>query len=178
MSNDIRALQIQTEAAKSLALVCREIDRDDDQLLEDTIEGETDLKKIMAWVVRNIGEDEAHVVALIQYSKELATRIERLEARIDKKRAALAKAMEESDLKKVSLWNATLTLKINPPKAIIDEALLPSSVEVEGKAYQLQTERIEIKTDRRMVLDLLKQGVQITGAHLSNQPMSLSIRRS
>jgi len=164
---DLRGLKDEAEAARSLLANIRDIVQDDEQAAADAIEGETNLLEAIGAAVDAILEADAEAEALAGMVKRLAQRRERAEARADRIRAAIADAMAQTDLRKLKLPQATLTIKATPPKAIItDELDIPTKYLIEQPP----------KLDKRAVLEALKAGEQVPGAQLSNGGASLQIR--
>lgn len=161
-------LHDETEAARRLIEQIRADYPDDDDLLHDVVEGETDLLEICDWIARKIGEDDAAIAAIKQYQDELGQRAGRLAKRIDSNRARLAGTLTALDMTKMELPTATLSMRMGKPKLVIDdESQIPPG---------FFTEKVTMVLDK----DDLKQRLTETtlpGAHLSNAEPTLTIRR-
>lgn len=156
----------EAEAAATLLKNIADIVADDEVAREDAIEGETNLKEVIAAAVEEIAEAEAMAEVIKVRAGDLAARKKRLEDRAEMLRAAIASALDHVDCKKLTLPTATLSVAPVPPKAIvIDEADLPSDF------FEPQPPKL----DRRKLLAALKDG-PVPGAELSNGGTSLRIR--
>ena len=167
MGNPIMELRHETEAARALLSNLKDILGDDDQAIADAVEGETSIHEAIAsGVARLLELDELHsgIAALIANLKD---RGERFERQRDNIRTALCAAMEATNLKKVELPVATLSLRAVPPKVeIIDEAAIPARF----------FKQAEPKLDKKAVMDALKDKQDVPGAMLSNGGVTISIK--
>lgn len=160
-------LHQETEAARRLIEMIRADHPDDDDLLHDMVEGETDLLRIMDWISNQIGMDEASIAANRKYRDELAGRAERLARRVESNRRRLADAMDVLGMKKMELVTATLSRREGKQKLVIDdEEKLPAN------AYDLKP-----TLNKQRLRDWLDEGRPVDGVHLSNAEPSLTIRR-
>src|SRR5262245_6888120 len=73
----------------------------DEGTLADTLEGITDLREILAELVRSALEDEALSAGLSTRLAEMRSRLERLNHRAEKKRALALTAMADAEIKSV-----------------------------------------------------------------------------
>jgi DNA repair exonuclease SbcCD ATPase subunit len=126
-----RKLEFELEAAKTLKEQLRDIlgnSQDlDAQTLKDTIEGETNLLEVVEAVVKQVGEDEARVEGIKEYSRALSARCTRLTNRADTLRSMLTNVLDLLGEKKLELPIATVTLKAVAPKLnVYDEPAVPS----------------------------------------------------
>jgi hypothetical protein len=139
----------------------------DETTLADTLEGITDLNEAIAEVVRSALLDASYIAGLKQRIDEMRHRLERLELRHDKKRAAVLEAMEAAGIAKITEPEFTVTLKASPPSVCItDEQAIPEWFWIPQPA----------RLDKRALLETLKAGTGITGAELANRQSTLSIR--
>lgn len=167
MSQVLRALHIEGEAAKGLLLNIRDVIGDDEEMIETAIEGETDLKEVISRAVDRIAECEANADVLATRQKTLSDRRQRFIDQADRIKAAIHVAMDQVELRKLELAQATISLRALPAKLETpDEAAIPS------KYWKPQ----DPKLDRKAVLDALKAGEAVPGAALSNGGQTISIR--
>ena len=160
-------LQRETEAARILREQLADIAGDDEDVLRDSIEGETNLHELIAAVVEEVAADAASVDGIKAHIETMRGRKERLEARIEAKRSAILNAMAIGEIKKMELPIATLSRKPTPPKVhIVDEAEIPSSF----------WKRAEPTLDKRALAEALKEKQAIPGVTLSNGSETLAIR--
>lgn len=167
--SELHTLNRQTEAAKSLLLTVRDVVAGDEQALADTIEGETNLTEAIAAADLRLLELAALQDGIKEAAKGLAERATRFEAQTERIRAAILNAMSETGLKKVELPTGTLSLGTSPQSVrIISEADLPT---------QYMVEKLELRPDKKALLDDLKAGQRIAGAELANGAPRLTVRR-
>jgi hypothetical protein len=139
----------------------------DETTLTDTLEGATDLNEAIAEVVRSALLDSSYIAGLKQRIDEMRARLDRLELRHERKRAAVLDAMEAAGIAKITEPDFTVTLKASPLSVCItDETAIPEWFWIPQPA----------RLDKRSLLDALKAGTGITGAQLANRQSSLSIR--
>jgi len=141
-------------------------DEGDEQLLLDSLEGETDFHRFLTAVVRRICEAEAFVDGIGDLITDIKARQLRFEQRGEAMRAMAFKVMSAADVRKVELPQATLSIRAGTPRVIItDEARLPPDCI-----------RIRREPDKVRIRDLLVHGDQVSGAEMSNAEPSLAVR--
>lgn len=166
--DNIRALEIEAEAARTLMLNLQDVfaSDDDEQAREDVIEGETGLKEIIADAIDMLTELETLAEAVGKRIEDMRARKTRMEARVDLIRAAVASAMGVAGLRKLTLPTATLSLKPTPPKVVVnDESEIPSVF------WSPQPPKL----DKGALLKALKEG-PVEGSSLSNGGETLAVR--
>jgi len=169
MSEVSHELHQQTCAAKVLLEQLRDLEADDDDVVRDSIEGETDLHEAIEAAVKRLGDDLAAIEGLEAYIKKLDGRKARLKKRVDTTREAIANAMELARLPKMETPLATIAQKKVPPKVIIaDEADIPSDF------FKPQPPKL----DKKAVMDALKAKQAVPGTQLSNGGTTISVRWS
>jgi hypothetical protein len=170
MSEAGHELHQQTRAAKVLLEQLRDLEADDDdEVVRDSIEGETDLHEAIEAAVKRLGDDLAAIEGLEAYMKKLDGRKARLKERVDATREAIANAMELARLPKMETPFATVTQKKIAPKVIItEEADIPSDF------FKPQPPKL----DKRAVMAALKEKQPVPGAQISNGGTTISVRWS
>jgi hypothetical protein len=139
----------------------------DDQTLNDTLEGITDLREILAELVRSALEDEALSSGLSTRLAEMKARAQRLGDRAEKKRALALRTMIEAEIRTLLVPDFTASLRRAAPSLeIIAEEIIPDAYWKPQPA----------KLDRQTMLATLKSGVQIDGATLAAPQLQLSVR--
>lgn len=139
----------------------------DDQTLQDTLEGLTDLPDMLAAVLRSQLEDLMWAKALRSRIAEIEARLARLERRAEKKRHLITTVMERAQFPKIVEPDFTASLRRTPPALLVfDEGRIPRAFWKPQPA----------KLDRRAVLAALKAGQEISGAALDNGGMTLAVR--
>ena len=139
---------------------------EDEQLLLDTIEGQTDLIECIDKVMVSALEDKALAEGISLVEEDMATRRARFSKRADAKKAAIFRAMQEAGLSKLERPAFTLSIRAGTPKVVItDEEQVPDVLMRHKK-----------EPDKAAIGDLLKAGQQLPYATLSNGEPSLQVR--
>ena len=138
----------------------------DEQLLLDSLEGETDFHRFLAAVVRRICEAEACAEGIGDLIREVRERQARFEQRSDAFRSMAFKLMTAAEVRKVELPQATLSIRAGQPKVIVtnEDALPPSCI------------RIKREPDKIALKEHLMRGEHVPGAEMSNAEPVLSLR--
>ncbi len=165
MSNPQLEFEVRRHKAIRERLLIEDTDIDE-QTLADTTEGMTDLHELLAAIVRGALEDELLAHMLKVRMAEMAARLERYQHRAEKRRHLVRDVMLETDIKKLQMPDFTASLRNAPPHVVVtDEKLIPQSF------WEMRPHLR--KSD---LLAVLKDGVDVEGAALSNMGMSLSVR--
>ena len=139
----------------------------DAETLADTLEGITDLREMLAELIRSALEDEALVSGLSTRLHDMKARLERLETRAGRKRQLALRVMGEADIQKLTESDFTASLKQGAPTLdVVDEAKVPA-------AYWKPRPS---KLDRQGLLTALKAGVAIEGVAIASAQTQLSVR--
>lgn len=161
-------LHIQTNAARDLLAVLR--DQGDDELVADTIEGETDLLEALGAALDEIDDAEVLILGGKQKIEQIAGRVAMEEKRVDRLRAAIERAMALTEQDTVRLPTATLSITKRKPQPVIDnEADIPAR-------FFTQPSAPPPKLDRKALSEALASET-VPGAHLDNGSISLTVRR-
>lgn len=162
-----RNLMRQTEAAKKLIA---DLPADDEQLVTDSIEGETGLLEAIDAALAEIDECEILIVGIDEKLKVLEARKKQQKDRADRIRALIERAMLETEQLSLRLPTGTITLRKSGPSLVItNEADIPAS-------FWVEQERPAPKLDKKALAEAVKSK-PIPGASLDNGTFSLSIRR-
>lgn len=162
-------LFVATNAARALSDRLRAEFAGDPELAASMIEGETTIHEALEAAAKAIFEDVARIASIDSMISNLATRKERIQARVEIMRTAMSVALQEAAIKTKDCGFCTLSLKALPPSLVItDEAAIPSS-------YWKATEP---KLDKKAVLAALKGKQAVAGAELSNGGETLAIKWS
>lgn len=166
---------------------------DDEQLLLDSIEGETGffeaIDRIMGW----ISEDQAMVSAIKEQEQDLKARRDRFAKRVETNKALIEQAFIVADLPKIERPLGTLYLSNRAPKVIIEtESEIPAKYWKPADPVLDQKLLADDLKARRAALEAIPQEPgeardaaiaayqsefpEIPGATLSNGLRSLSIR--
>jgi hypothetical protein len=161
---------VQRELAKHELLrrrLCEEYLEIDDETLADTLEGVTDLRDMLAELVRSALEDEALSSGLSTRLAEMRARVQRLEYRADKKQELARRAMAEAEIRTLVEPDFTVSLRhCAPPLEIVAEERSPVSF------WKPQAPKL----DRLALLAALRGGVEIDGVRLGPAQLQLNLR--
>lgn len=139
---------------------------DDAQLLEDTLEGETSFREVLAQLVRLERQAKHFAAAIYTQECSLKERRERFLAQREKYLGMMQSLMDAAGQKKVTLPEATISIAQNRAGCIVtDETALPDEF--------VKIERIPKKTE---ILAALLAGERIPGAEMKNRGTHVLIR--
>ena len=162
--------QLSIEGAKYLQLRQRllaQYPQADQETLQDTLEGITNLHEMIAAIIRSALVDEALQDGLRTRIEDMRQRLTRLDERRAKKRQLALEAMTEVGLKKLEQPDFTASARAGiPPLAVISEGIVPAAYWVPQPP----------KLDRQALLADLKRGAEIPGAQLGNPRPTLAVR--
>lgn len=141
-------------------------DTDEAALLQAIEQDVPDAERIVALLVRAIGEAEADVAALAERVKGLEMRQDRARRRAETMRGLLLTLMEAAGQTKWRHPEFTISVSNGRPGLIItDVDALPAACL-----------RTTVEPDRSKIKQLLSEGVPIAGAELANGMPTLTIR--
>ena len=139
----------------------------DAETLADTLEGITDLREMLAELIRSALEDEALASGLSTRLNDMKARLERLETRAGRKRQLALRVMGEADIQKLTESDFTASLKQGAPTLdVVDEGKVPAAY------WKPQPSKL----DRQGLLAALKAGVAIEGVAIAAAQTQLSVR--
>ena|ERR1700761_3319259 len=140
---------------------------EDEVLISDTFEGQTDIYECMDWLLRKVAEESTMQDAIASRIKALQQRKLAAETREQSWRGLLQRAIEATGLKTVKRPEATITLAPKPAGIeIIQEDLIPDEFFV-------------VETIRKLDKKKLKEAAvlnSVPGVSLDNGGVSLRIR--
>jgi hypothetical protein len=139
----------------------------DEETLADTLEGLTDLREMLAELIRSALDDEALVAGLSTRLSDLKARMERLEARAKRKRQLARRVMSDAVIATLTVADFTASLKQAPPAV---------EVLAEDKIPAVYWKPQPPKLDKHGILAALKLGTAIEGAALAAPHIQLSVR--
>lgn len=156
---DLTKLQVEAIAAH-----LRDNLDDDERAYLDTLEGETDLIEWVRKLLGRIEEDEGNILALKEQIGDRTTRKSRAEHRIETNREAIKALLDCARLDKLTLPEATVSVRDIGPKIIVtDEALLPDEY---------------VRITRKPDMAAIKAATDsVPGTSMDNGGASLIIRR-
>jgi len=139
---------------------------DDEELLVDMLEGETNLHEFLAVVVGRFREAEAFAEGIGELMSDMKVRRERFEQRGEAYRMLAFRLMTQAEVRKLELPAATLSIRAGQPKVIItDETRLPPDCV-----------RVRTEPDKVAIREHLARGEPVAGAELSNSEPVLAVR--
>lgn len=161
LANEMRAAQVLKAALLEVT--------DDPDAIADTIEGATSLHEAIAAVMAGIDEDEVMACGLDVIALQFNERRKRYEARIERRRNAIERAMSIGEVHRMELPQATLSLRRVPASmTIVSEDMIPPAY---FKPQPPKLDKAALKED-------LKAGKEVPGARMDNGGMTLSVRRA
>ena len=165
-----RSAAVPAEVARHKVLRTRllaEIPDLDAETLADTLEGLSDLKEMLAEVLRSALDDEAVVAGLATRLADMKARLERLETRAQRKRQLVLQAMTEAEIERLAEADFTASLRQGAPTLeLVAEDKIPAAY------WKPQPPKL----DRQGILSALKAGTEIEGAVLAAPQLQLSVR--
>jgi hypothetical protein len=139
----------------------------DDETLHDTLEGITELKQMLAEVVRSALDDEALAGGLSTRLSDMKARLDRLEERAKRKRQLVLRAMAEAEITKLTEADFTASMRTGAPiLEVVAEDKIPAAY------WKPQPPKL----DKQGILAALKSGATVEGASLNPPQMQLSVR--
>ena len=185
----IKAARAALAVRESIAAVAGE----DDDLLTDMIEGETDLFEIIDRLIARRAENMALAAGAAKHIETMSGRRERFERLAEQDRTLITQAMLIAELPSVRRPVATLSLSARAAKLVIDdEAAIPSGfwkvgdprldkialAEAVKASAAARAEAIAALPEDPRARDEAIAGLppEIPGAHLEAAPPSLTIR--
>ncbi|MGE0055188.1 MAG: siphovirus Gp157 family protein [Hyphomicrobium sp.] len=139
----------------------------DEDTLSDTLEGITDLREMLAEVIRSALDDEALAGGLSTRLSDMKARLDRLKERATRKRQLAVRAMAEADIPKLAESDFTASLKQGAPTLeVVAEDKIPAAY------WKPQPSKL----DKQGLLAALKLGTEIDGVALAAPQTQLSVR--
>lgn len=159
-----------TIAAKSLADHLRERGfADDEDLIADAIEGETDAMEAVSRLLRWMAEKQSHAAILGDLVSSYGARKRRYEEAVKSARGALARFMDETGLTRIERPEATLSMRQGSPTVIYPADLDPETLPEQFRRWTCDADKAAIK-------EAMLAGEEVPGLTLSNGETSLTVR--
>ena len=141
----------------------------DDETLEDTLEGLSDVRAIIGEVARSCISDDTMATALRRRIDEMRERLARIEAGRERKRELTLIALRQMGVTKLVEPDFTVSVRNGAPAVeIVDETVIPQS-------FWLPQEP---KLNTGALYQALKAGTVVPGAAMAPGEPVLAIRRS
>ena len=139
---------------------------DDEELLADTLDGETEIKPVVNRLLGKVLNDEALIEGIADSVRVLNDRKKRFERRINFNRELVKHILENSGLKKLEVPLGTASIRATPPSVLVlDDTIIPD-----------EYLRIKKEVNKSAIKAALENGKAIDGAVLSNGGSTLSVR--
>jgi Siphovirus Gp157 len=139
----------------------------DEFLRADMIEGATDIDDVLTQIHRMVADAMALRDGTRARLEELSLRQSRMQKRIDFGRDLIVKVLEEANIRKIELPEATLSLRNNPQQLIGDP---------DPNTLPDELVKITRTVDKKKVREALERGEPVDGCALSNAPPSLLVK--
>lgn len=151
----------------AVAAMLRDVLTEDERLYLDTLEGETDLYELVRKLLNEIEQDEGVQAVLAEQIADRAARKSRAAERVKHNREAIGALLECASLDKLTLPEATISLRKVAPKPIVtDEAAVPD-----------EFCRFTRKPDMAAIKAGVEAGRAVSGVSFDNGGISLTVRR-
>ena len=138
----------------------------DEELLKDTLEGNTRFNELMERFLGEMRENETLAEAVSERVGRLRERQTRLTHRAQFFRALMHRLMDFAGIKSISMPEAKISVVNAPDKVIItDESAIPD-------AFM----RVTKEPNKTAIKNALKNGSNVTGATLSNGGTTIQVR--
>lgn len=134
---------------------------DDEDLIIDVIEGQTDALEAVSSVMRWAGEGQALAEGLKAYEAAIEARRKRYEGRKNIAKAAIAKLMDSMGVKKLERPEGTISISAGKQKLVY-------SADFDAEKLPVKLRRVKYEADAAAVKDWIEGGEQIEGVSLSN----------
>ena len=161
---------LRTEVSQYLILAdqLKALDQDiDDETLQDTLEGISDLPDLIKALIRSSLDDEALIGALKQRVEDMQARLSRFRDRFERKRELASWAMSGAEITKIQTEDFTLCLRQGPPRLdVTDQDKVPEEYLIPQPP----------KIDRAGLIGALKRGDVIPGTALVEGQMHVAVR--
>ena len=165
----MQPLQID-QLEREIALLCLEHPElyDDAALRADVLEGETDAFSVLSRLADRIREDETLEAALAERAARIKERKDRLARHSEGLRTLALRIMSAAHLQKVTLPEATLSVRAVPPKVEVAD---PDAFLRAYPKYQ----RVKYEVDKTKLKADLAAGIACVGARLTNGSETLTV---
>jgi len=165
MKNPVIAAEYVMQDIASLLEVYPQLS-EDEELLKDTLEGNTSFNEVMDRLVTELKDQETLAEATSLRIGKLRERQTRLVHRAQFYRALMHRLMERAGIKSVALPEAKISVVNAPDKVIItDESAIPDALM-----------RITKEPNKAAIKAALKNGEYVSGATLSNGGTTIQVR--
>ena len=157
----------QALAARALKDSLQALGQQDDELLIDSLEGETELIEAIDQLLGRMAESQAMICGLEAVAADLEARKRRYQARLETDRGLIEQALLIAEIDTLERPLATLSLSARPPKL---EVHTPADIPAE---FWRSPDPV---LDKRALAKALAEGRTVPGACLSNAAPSLTVR--
>ena len=152
---------------KQLAQWVRDQFGDDDELLADMLEGETNAFEALDTLLEREAVIRSHITAMKARKQEVADRLATLEVRQKNGRTIMGKLLEAMQSRKVERAEGTVSFR----------AVAPSVIDGPVSTLPDRLTKTEVKPDKAAIKEALQAGEEIPGWAMSNGGETISVRR-
>lgn len=142
---------------------------DDDDLILDSLEGETDAMEAVSRLLRWMGERQAMGQALKALEGDYASRRKRYEEAVASARGALSRFMTEIGVKKIERPEATVSMRESGPVVVYPGDFNPETLPEKYRRWTCEADKAAIR-------EAMLAGGDIPGLALSNSEPTLAVR--
>lgn len=147
------------------------LNEEDDDVLNDTMDGCSSLHDMIAAAIREAQEVEAMTEALSTIIKANQERKKRLEDRRERIRAAVAQAMATAGMSKLPLPDLTISQRMSKPAPkVIDVDALPAWAKIDKITYTADRDAI------KQAYESDPEGFSVPGVVITNAAPVLTVR--
>lgn len=157
----------ETHLARTIIAETRSLVGDEADMIENAVEGETNLNEAMALAIERLAELETLMEASSELMQTLKARFDRFADQHTSLKEMLGVALEATGQRRFETPLATISLKRVPPKVeITNEADIPA------RFWKVPEPRL----DKRAIADALKKDEAVPGCVLGNGGTSIQIK--
>ncbi|MBO6755434.1 MAG: siphovirus Gp157 family protein [Roseibium sp.] len=172
MSNAAHELYKESRKAATFVDGIKHLLGEDDDLLHDMLEGETDLMTALQKAADAIDEENVLIDGMDKRIGEMQERKRLAKARVQHIKTLIEQALVMAgDMKTVRLPNMTITLRDRKPAPVIErESDIPSR-------FWIPQPPPDPKLDKKALAEAMNGGAEVPGCHLDNGGVTLAFRR-
>lgn len=169
MNQHVQIKLAKAQISGVLEALSHHLSEGDEDLKLDMLEGSTDLNEIVSALLAANEDDEGDIAKMDAQIDMRAARQQRLEARIEARKKAIASLMDCAAITKLPLPEATVSLRtLQPRPKVVDENAVPAD---------LMTSKIVCKPNMEAIKEAIERGETIPGVVMTNGSASLTVRR-
>lgn len=154
------------EQIREIVQICEQEDANDHQLLQDMLEGETNVELLMNWIVDKVAEDQANVLATKHRIEKLQARVKSRQNSTDSLKNLFFSLLKQTKETKFKNDVCTVSIRKGTSKLNIkDETEVPELY----KSYKASI-------DKKALKEAIENNVTVKGAFLEDGKETISFR--